>query len=286
MEYTITIPENNPEKQELEKVIKALLDFLPMHSIYLSLNESSFSPNTIITLRLSKELEIDAMDVKPFVSRLFRNYPKFSYTLFEHWWAVDLWDAGSLFLMNNATGDKLAYSLDPSEKAFRLKNNKETRKRIRTAKNEYALLDGYAYNCSIYSKWLRQAGNYLLAAFHIHQAIKFSFQKAELILMGEYLASQGLEEHQLYLAEFYPEFGVFFDNQNNDEYAILKQLDDSYRIVLHNKKNKQDFTEEMIAIATTKSVQISTKAHAIFEGCVSECKMKMKNIEPKNHPSS
>jgi len=286
MEYTITIPENNPEKQELEKVIKALLDFLPMHSIYLSLNESSFSPNTIITLRLSKELEIDAMDVKPFVSRLFRNYPKFSYTLFEHWWAVDLWDAGSLFLMNNATGDKLAYSLDPSEKAFRLKNNKETRKRIRTAKNEYALLDGYAYNCSIYSKWLRQAGNYLLAAFHIHQAIKFSFQKAELILMGEYLASQGLEEHQLYLAEFYPEFGVFFDNQNNDEYAILKQLDDSYRIVLHNKKNKQDFTEEMIAIATTKSVQISTKAHAIFEGCVSECKMKMKNIKPKNHPSS
>jgi len=286
MEYTITIPENHPEKQELEKVIKALLDFLPLHSIYLSLNENSFSPNFIITLRLSKELEIDAMDVKPFVSRLFRNYPKFSYALFEHWWTVDLWDAGSFFLMNHATGDKLAYSLNPPEKAFRLKNNKETRRRIRNAKKEYALLDGHAYNCSIYSKWLRQAGNYLLAAFHIHQAIKFSFQKAELILMGEYLASQGLEEHQLYLAEFYPEFRVFFDNHNKDEYAILKQLDNSYRIVLHNKKNKKDFTEEMIALATTKSVQISTKAHEIFEGCVSECKSKMKNIEPKNHPSS
>jgi len=63
MEYTITIPENHPEKQELEKVIKALLDFLPLHSIYLSLNDNGFSPNTIITLRLSKELEIDAMDV-------------------------------------------------------------------------------------------------------------------------------------------------------------------------------------------------------------------------------
>jgi len=286
MEYTITIPENHPEKEELEKVIKALLDFLPLHSIYLSLNDNSFSPNTIITLRLSKELEIDAMDVKPFVSRLFRNYPKFSYTLFEHWWAVDLWDAGSLFLMNHATGDKLAYSLYASDKAFRLKNNKEARKRIRNAKNEYALLDGYAYNCSIYSKWLRQAGNYLLAAFHLHQAIKFSFQKAELILMGEYLASQSLVEHQIYMAEFYPEFGVFFDNQNKDEYAILKQLDNSYRIVLHNKKNKQNFTEEMIALAATKSVQISTKAHAIFEGSVSECKSKMKNIEPKNHPSS
>jgi hypothetical protein len=188
--------------------------------------------------------------------------------------------------MNHANGNKLAYSLDPSEKAFRLKNDKKTRKRIRNAKIEYALLDGYAYNCSIYSKWLRQVGNYLLAAFHIHQAIKFSFQKAELILMGEYLASQGLEEHQLYLAEFYPEFGVFFDNQNKDEYAILKQLDNSYRIVLHNKKNKQDFTEKMIALAATKPVQISTKAHAIFEGSVSECKRKMKNIEPKNHPSS
>ena len=104
--------------------------------------------------------------------------------------------------------------------------------------------------------------------------------------MGEYLASQGLEEHQLYLAEFYPEFEVFFDNQNKDEYAILKQLDNSYRIVLHNKKNKQDFTEEMIALATTKSVQISTRAHAIFEGSVSECKRKMKNIEPKKHPPS
>jgi len=50
MEYTITIPENHPEKQELEKVIKALLDFLPLHSIYLSLNDNSFSPNFIITL--------------------------------------------------------------------------------------------------------------------------------------------------------------------------------------------------------------------------------------------
>ncbi len=285
MEYTIKIPEN-PEKQELEKVIKALLDFLPLHSIYLSLNDNSFSPNFIITLRLSKELEIDAMDVKPFVSRLFTNYPKFSYTLFEHWWTLDLWDAGSLFLMNHATGDKLAYSLDSSEKAFRLKNNKEARKRIRNAKKEYALLDGHAYNGSIYSKWLRQAGNYLLAAFHLHQAIKFNFQKVELILMGEYLASQGLEEHQSYLAEFYPEFGVFFDNENKEEHNILNQLDNSYRIVLHNKKNKQDFTEEMIAIATTKSVQISTRAHAIFEGSVTECKRNIKNIEGRNHPAS
>jgi len=188
--------------------------------------------------------------------------------------------------MNHATGDKLAYSLDPSEKAFRLKNNKETRRRILNAKIEYGILDGHSYNCSIYSKWLRQSGNYLLAAFHLHQAIKFTFQKAELILMGEYLASQGLEEHQLYLAEFYPEFGVFFDNQNKDEYDILKKLDNSYRIVLHNKKNKQDFTEEMIALATAKSVQISTRAHAIFEGSVTECKKKIKNIEAKNNPTS
>jgi len=79
-------------------------------------------------------------------------------------------------------------------------------------------------------------------------------------------------------------FGIFFDNQNKDEYAILKQLDNSYRIVLHNRKNKQDFTEEMIALATTKSVQISTIALEIFEVSVSECKRKMKNIEPKNHP--
>ena len=56
--------------------------------------------------------------------------------------------------------------------------------------------------------------------------------------------------------------------------------------MLHNKKNKQDFTEEMIALATTKSVQISTRAHAIFEGSVTECKRKIKNIEAKNHPSS
>jgi len=98
MEYTITIPENHPERQELEKVIKALLDFLPLHSIYLSIDNNSFSPEIILTLIISDECEMDAMDVKPFVSRLFRNYPKFSYTLFQHWWAVDLWDAGSLFL--------------------------------------------------------------------------------------------------------------------------------------------------------------------------------------------
>ncbi|RYJ42058.1 HEPN domain-containing protein [Flavobacterium beibuense] len=277
------IPENQPERKELKKVTKALLDFLPLHSIYLSFNNNSVSPKTIITLILSKKCEIDAMELKPLVSRLFKNYPQFSYTLFEHWWATDLWDEGSLFLMNHANGNTLAYTSKEANKTFRLNKTKTAKRRLRRTEKEYQLLANYAECCFTYSKWYLDSGNYLQATLHLHQALKYTFQKVELVLMGEYYASQSLQEHQTYLSEFYPDFGCFFDGENEEESNAIKQLDASFRVVRYKKKYKENFKEEMIAFATAKAGQIAVRVYEIFEACVAECKLKIKNIEIKNH---
>jgi hypothetical protein len=286
MEYTIKIPENHPEKEELEKVTKALLDFLPLHSIYLSVDNNSFSPEIILTLIISDECEMDATDIRPFVCRLFKNYPQFKFTIFENRVAVEFWEEGSIYLMNHANGNKLAYTSDPDNETFRLKKNKNTKKLFRNAKKEYRLFGAYLSNCYTYSKWHRESGNYLQAAFHLHQALNYTFKRVEILLMGECLPSQSLEEHQLYLAEFYPEFGVFFDNQNEEEYTILKQLDYSFRIVRYNKEITLNINEEMFVAAITRTEQILKKVHEIFNYCTAVCKRKIKNIKAKNHSSS
>ena len=95
--------------------------------------------------------------------------------------------------------------------------------------------------------------------------------------MGECLPSQSLEEHQFYLEEFYPDFGVFFDNQNEEEYTILKQLDYSFRIVRYQKEITLNINEEMFVLAINKTEQILTKVHEIFKYCTAVCKRKIKN---------
>ena len=279
MEYTITIPENHPQREELEKVTKALLDFLPLHSIYLSLDNKGLSPETILTLILSDECEIDAMDLKLLVNRLFKNYLQFSYTLFENRVAVDFWDEGNLYLMNHANGDKLAYIADAGNKTFRLKKNKKAKKRIRNAEKEYLSLSAYADKSYIYSKWYSQIDNYLQATFHLHQALKYTFQKVELILMGEHYPSQSLQEQQTYLHQFYPEFGAFFDKENEEESNLITMLDNSFRIIRYKNKCKEEFTKEILDLAITKTGQISIKAHEIFKACMAQCKMNIKKLK-------
>ncbi|WP_116786992.1 hypothetical protein [Flavobacterium psychrotrophum] len=279
MEYTITIPENHPEKQELKKIIKALLDFLPLHSIYLSVDNNSFSPEIILTLIISDECEMDATDIRPFVSRLFKNYPQFKFTIFENRVAVEFWEEGSLYLMNHANGAKLAYTSDPTNQTFRLKKIKKAKKLLRNAEKEYLLLNAYADKSYIYSRWYSQVDNYLQAIFHLHQTLKYTFQKVELLIMGEHYPSQSLQEQQAYLHQFYPEFGDFFDKESEEESNLITMLDDSFRIIRYKNKCKEEFTKEILDLAITKKGQISIKAHEIFKECMARCKMNIKKLK-------
>ncbi|TRW25978.1 hypothetical protein FMM05_07080 [Flavobacterium zepuense] len=275
MEHIINIPVTHSEREALEKFVNTLLEFLPLHSVYVSVESTEIAPRTIITLFLSKECTIDSEDVEPLVNRAIKSYPQFTFALFELWWATDMWKQGSPFFMLYATENELIYSSDTDNAVFSLKHN-NPKKLIRNAKKQYLEINAWSHNSFTYVTWYERYGDYKQAAFHLHQALKHTFQIASWILRGEYTSSENLREQQLYIAEVSSAFGKMFDPENAEELAVMEQLDNSCTAVRHNETFV--FTEGAVLLSITKAKQFSNDVAKLFKSRIKECKEKIKAV--------
>jgi len=273
MENNINIPETYPQKEALQKVSKTLLEFLPLHSIYFSVEDTEPDPRTIITLFLSKECAINSEDVEPFVERVFRPYPQFTFVLFEVWWAAELWEQGSSYFMLHATESELAYSSDPENIIFSFKQQ-NSKKLIRNAEKHYLEINSWANNSFTSVTWYERYGDYKQSAFHLHQALKHTFQLASWILSGEYTSSESLREQQLYIINAAPAFGKLFDTENAEEQEALQQLDNACISVRQNET--YEFTGEAVLLSVEKAKQFSGEVAQLFKARIQKCKTKIK----------
>lgn len=276
MEYTIKTPENHPSADELKEVANKLLAFLPLHSIYFSVNNVDLNQRTIITLFLSKECQLDSDDVVPFIEKVFKSYPLFSFVFFEKWWATKLWKMGSPFLMLHATRNELAYAAVPENKIFRLDSPK-IKKLVRKFKQDYQLrnakAESFIKNVTFYSRY----GNYKQAAFHLHQALQQKFETLSWLTKGDYQVSDKLIWLQSNMIDLLPAFGNLFDPKIAEEAAAIEELDNSYRAVLHNEKYK--FTKQAVELATIKLEWLSKECNSLFEQYMHECKARIKTAK-------
>jgi hypothetical protein len=275
MEHIINIPVTHPEREALEKLVKTVLEFLPLHSIYTSVESTDIAPRTIITLILSKECTIDSEDVEPLIKRVMKSYPQFTFALFELWWANDMWKQGSPFFMLNATESELVYSSDTDNVIFSLKH-KNSKKLIRNAKKQYLEINAWAHNSFTYITWYERYGEYKQAAFHLHQALKYTFQIASWILRGEYTSSESLRDQQLYIGDVAPAFGKLFDPENAEEQTVLEQLDNACTAVRYNETF--EFTEDAVLLGIAKAKQFSNDVAKLFKARIRECKEKIKSF--------
>jgi len=259
---SIKIPENHPGGEQLKKVAKTLLEFLPLHSMYFSVDNKEFSPKIIITLFLSDECELDSNDVEPFVERVFKSYPTFSLSLFEQRWAADIWEGGSPFLMLHATIDELAYSSDPSNLIFSL-GEPGIRKLLRKAQGMYDYFDTSAQTFFRNVTYYERYEDYLQAAFHIHQALQMIYILTSKISKGDYYATGDLKDFQVSFISFTPTLKNLFDIENKEEFIALEQLSKSSYAIKNNKKH--EFTKEAIELATSKTQSISREVRVFLK---------------------
>jgi len=275
MEHNIKIPVTHPEWEALQKLVNILLEFLPLQSIYSSGEHTDIAPKTIITILLSKECTIDSENVEPLVKRAFTSYPQFTFALFELWWAKDMWKQGSPFFMLYATENELIYNSDNENLIFSMEHN-NPKKLIRNAKKQYLEINAWSHNSFTHITWYERYGDYKQAAFHLHQALKYTFQIASWILRGEYTSSESLKEQQLYIAEVAPAFGKMFDTENSEEQAVLEQLDNSCTAVRRNETFV--FTEDAVLLGNDKAKQFSNDVAKLFKTRIKECKKKIKAV--------
>jgi hypothetical protein len=275
MEHNINIPVTHPEREALRKLVNTLLEFLPLHSIFSSVESTDIAPRTIITLFLSKDCTIDSEGRESLVKRAFKSYPQFTFALFALWWAKDMWKQGSPFFMLYATENELIYNSDQENLIFSF-TYKNPKKLIRNAKKQYLEINAWSHNSFTHITWYERYGDYKQAAFHLHQALKYTFQIASWILRGEYTSSESLKEQQLYIAEVAPAFGKMFDPENSKEQAVLEQLDNSCNAVRRNETFV--FTEDAVLLGNDKAKQFSNDVAKLFKMRIKECKEKIKTV--------
>lgn len=270
MENTITIPENHPEHELLLKTVTTLLEFLPLHSVYVSTN-SDLTNKTIVTLFLSEYCEEESSTVYPLVARLFESLPNLSFTLFEYWWAECLWKEGSPFFMRHATVDELVYCSDPDNRIYSIKDS-DIKKRLRKAAafydNQHVEAAGFFRHVTFYSRY----GKLAEAAFHLHQTLQATYFIVSWLTTGDTFTNESLAEQQRHVADFAPYFGKLFDPENAEEWEALVQLDNSCKVVRYD--HTHEFTKEAIAIATEKTELMKKEAYQLFKEMIAKCKAK------------
>ncbi|GEP52136.1 hypothetical protein FNO01nite_28080 [Flavobacterium noncentrifugens] len=270
MENTIRIPENHPEHALLLKTVTTLLEFLPLHSVYVSTN-SELTDMTIVTLFLSEYCEEELSTVYPLVARLFESLPNFSFTLFEYWWAECLWKEGSPFFMRHATVDELVYRSDPKNRIFSTKDP-DIKKRLRKATafydNQHVEAAGFFRHVTFYSRY----GKLAEAAFHLHQTLQATYFIVSWLTMGDTFTNESLAEQQKHVADFAPFFGKLFDPEKAEEWEALVQLDNSSKVVRYD--HTHEFTTEAIALATEKTELMKKEAYQLFKEMIAKCKAK------------
>jgi len=270
MEHTIKIPENHPERELLLKTVTTLLEFLPLHSVYISTN-NDLTDKTIVTLFLSEYCEEESDTISPLVARVFEPLPNFSFTLFEYWWAECLWKEGSPFFMLHATADELVYCSDPDNRIFSIKDS-DIKKRLRKAAafydNQHVEASGFLRHVTFYSRY----GKLAEAAFHLHQTLQATYFIVSWLTTGDTFTNESLAEQQRHVADFAPYFGKFFDPENAEEWEALIQLDNSCKVVRYD--HTHEFTVEAIALATEKTELMRKEAYKLFKEIIAKFKAK------------
>ncbi|MCR5862695.1 hypothetical protein LRS05_11305 [Flavobacterium sp. J372] len=282
---TLKIPEGHPKKDELEKVAKTLLEFLPIHSLYISVENKDLGYEVVITILLSNGLEIDAPAIQPFVAKVFQPYPDFYFHLIEQEYALEYSEEGLPFYILHATRSELAYSSDTSNTIFDLKDY-SVKKLIRRAKEDYAYYRTSVENCLGLIILYRWNDNYPQIAFLLHQGLQMLYIYFSKLTNGDYETSGDLLRLQNSFQSVQPRLENLFDVENEEEAAAIKQLNNALRAVKYNEE--YEFTKEATELARIKTEKLLKEADTFFETYLKKCKKKIRavrlqtNAENKN----
>lgn len=269
----IIIPEGHPKKDELEKVAKTLLEFLPIHSLYISVENKDVGHEVVITILLSNGLEIDAPAIQPFVEKVFQSYPDFYFHLIEQEYALEYSEEGLPFYILHATRSELAYSSELSNTIFDLKNY-SVKKLIRRAREDYAYYRTSVENYLGLIMLYRLNNNYLQIAFLLHQGLQMLYIYFSKLTNGDYETSGDLLQMQNSFQSVQPRLENLFDVTNEEEAAAIEQLNNALRAVKYNEEYQ--FTKEATELARIKTEKLLREADTFFETYLKKCRKKIK----------
>ncbi|PRZ24941.1 hypothetical protein [Flavobacterium granuli] len=210
MYHNILTQKEYPQHSQIKKVVKLLLEFIAIDTIYFSKHFEQPSNIGIITVILSKSSPHFYEDVCEYAWKIFKSHPEFSFAIFDNRWVKLELKRCNPFLIMNCSESQLVYGATNHKSVNVKKINikqliKKTGKRFQI----------YTSSCNVIDRDLRyyRSNHFLMAAYNMHQQFRYLFISVSWFLSGEWSFDQSLKEQQSHLRMFSSLLGNTFDSE-------------------------------------------------------------------------
>lgn len=269
MHHNISIPQNIPQKEPLEKVMQLILSFVMADAIYFSPHLEEKLNEGIIIVIIEENSPHDWDDLTDYCWKIFESYPQFSFRFFNSSWVNEELAAGNPFFAMHCSSHELVYSATDSSN-FHTEKLKPKRF-LKKAKCRYQIDNQSSFAAGLNIKHYKRGKNYLQAAYSLHQSIKYLYITASWFLTGEWLVEQDLEIQQKHIRSFSKALGKVFDPDNAEEVLLMQRLNDACYAVQGNLETTE-ITLQVIEAAEVKWNRMNLEVQRLFGACISRCK--------------
>lgn len=114
--------------------------------------------------------------------------------------------------------------------------------------------------------------NYLMSAYNLHQQFRYMFISVSWFLTGEYIVAHSLQDQYRRLVKFCHFPKKIFDQAKEEEWSVLKQLDNACEAIQYGHKI-EPIGSETIATASAKLDLFRTEAGQLFQECMKKTKL-------------
>lgn len=270
MYYNILTQEDYPEYVQIKKVVKSLRLFVEIDTVYFS-KQIEGSDISIITVIISKKSPNYYDEVYEFLWKFFKSYPQFSFCLSDKSWVKEELEEGNVFFILHCNENKLIYNKASKKGVFDIRkiNSNEL---IQKFDQRYTDDTSESRTISRDLRYYINSDNYLMSAYNLHQQFRYMFISVSWFLTGEYVIAHSLQDHYRHLVKFCHFPNKIFDSLKEEEWSVLKQLDNACEAIQYGHKI-EPITSDTIVIASEKIDVFRTEAGQLFQECMKKTKL-------------
>lgn len=243
------------DQQNLENIISIITSRFNIEQIYLNKYDRDVIPYELIILVSNKYVKTLGSEV-PKVVNLIREFPKYKVICYIAFQAKDKIREGGLFLFNSCEPEKLIYKKENSTfevipKDFDYQKCKEAAisvlEREKQKINEFK--EGYFH--------FKKIEKLSIASFMLHQVIELTYRNLELIILSKERITHSIRCHHVFLKESSAIYSGVFNEENDNDIALLQILEDIYRATRYENNFK-------ISLETLNELELKMEELCIY----------------------
>jgi hypothetical protein len=268
MYHNILTQKEYPQHSQIKKVVKLLLEFIAIDTIYFSKHFEEPSNIGIITVIISKSSPHLYEDICEYAWKIFKSHPEFSFAIFDKRWVKLELKRCNPFLIMNCSESQLVYGTT-NHKSINIKKINAKQLIKKTARR----FQIYTSSSHIIDRDLRyyRSNNFLMAAYNMHQQFRYLFISVSWFLSGEWSFDQSLKEQQRQLRMFSSLLGNTFDPENKEEWFVLQQLDNACKAIQWDKQI-EPISAETVEAASVKLDWVKKEVRRLFREYMEKAK--------------